>query len=241
MKRLILSFLIPAVSFAEVLYTDGTKSIQTCVKSKQVATIDLKCPVQDIYFTPEIKAEIQKQTPETVAFVLNGKTGSLTAVCKGISYVFEIKSGKNCDLKKVVWDLRFHKKEDVKVSEFNKEELLNKARNLLAGMVKGKLVRGYDLKAVKIESVINDDDYFKIKINTVYLGGRLIGYAGTITNYSKYISKTLNIPDVMKKGYVLFYVEGMNDKEVVFKPEESKQVFIVALKNAEANKIPYVR
>ncbi len=228
----------PIFSLAQTIYTDGSKNIEICVKEKQTASIDVGCTINDIYFTNSVQAEIQKTNPKTIVFILNDKTGSITAVCSSKSYVFEIKSGRKCDLKKVIVDTTLYKKEDVKVSSFNKEETLNQARNLLVGMVKNKAVRGYDVKNIKVESIINNDDFFKIKIEKIYIGGRLIGYKGYITNFSKYVSKSVYIPALMKKGYILFYIQGMDKETVEFKPEETKQVFIVVLNQ---NKIPYVR
>lgn len=239
MKRILAVLLLFSFSFAEVIYTDGTKDIETCVVKDKTANIDLPCPVKDLYFSPEIEASITQQTPNTITFVLREKEGSITAVCDKFSYTFLLKAKDKCDNHKVIKDKRIQIGKKLKETDFDKEELLNRARGLLRGMVKSEPVRGYNIKPFKFETVINNDDYFKANFFAVYEGGRLVGLIGKIKNYSQYITKKINVRDLMRKGFVLVYIEGMEDEVVSFEPEEERYVFIVALKDS-FKKIPYL-
>ena len=226
--------------FGENVYTDGTTDVRVCVMPERIASVDLPCDVQAIYFSQEIQAEIKPKAPRTVIFGLmdKKKEGSLTAVCKDVSYTFIIKSDPKCDNHKVLIDKRFTVKKDVDEATFNKEYVLNQARGLLKGMINGEAVRGYEIKKFNKEVIINDDDYLRAKFNTVYVGGNLIGFVGRIKNYSNYVDKVVNVKKLMQKGYILLYVKGLEDESIKLSPKEEREIFIVAINGV--SEIPYL-
>lgn len=235
----LLMFVVVGSSFGEVLYTDGRMDVRTCIPSGAIGSIDVPCEVSDLYFSDEIEADVKPTSPKSVVFGLKEKkkSGVITIACQDRSYSVVVVSGKDCDTKKVIVDKRDSVKVPSDNSVFSNEEMLNNARGLLKGMIRGESVRGYEVKPLNKITVINNDDYFKAYFDVVYVGSGLVGYRGKIKNLSKYIEKSIRLKDFMQKGYVLVYIEGQSDERVVFRPNEERQVFIVAMKSNTA--LPY--
>jgi len=128
MKRLIVGLLTAvAIANGEVLYTDGSHDIDTCLIKGQVGSIDFPCYITDIYYPDSIQADIKKTAPKSVAVVLTDETGTLTAVCRNHSYTLVFRASDKCDNHKVVVDKRIVNKEYIKGAAFDKEALLNPA------------------------------------------------------------------------------------------------------------------
>ena len=231
MKRLIIGAIlgITSLSYAEKIYTDGSTDIKTCGIKDQVGSVVAQCKITDIYFTG-MEANISATSPNVVSYILNEDTGSLTIACKDKAYTFIFKASDKCDNQKFIID---------KTVPVEDNSVVDEAKELMRDMVNGVVSRGYDIKPVKAQIVVANDDYLKINIQTIYLGGQLNGYVGTIKNLSKFVSKRIYLPNLMEKGWVMVYIEGMNDKDVELKPEESKRIFIVAMPNANKLAIPY--
>lgn len=222
------------ISFAENLYTDGSSDIKTCIASGTLASVDVPCGVEEVFFSEEVEADAKPGSPKTVVFGLKEKkkSGSLTIACKDRSYTLIITSGKDCDSKKVIVDRRDRQQVKVDATEFNTEALLNTARGLLKGMISGQHVRGYEIKPITRLVLINNDDYLKAVFDTVYDGSGLVGFSGRIKNHSKYIDKQIDIKRIMQKGYILLYIEGLNEEKITLKPQEERRIYIVALKSS---------
>ncbi len=240
MKKVLAVLLTVSISFAEVLYTDGTSDIRTCLKPKTLTSIDFPCEVKELYFSNEVQADIKPKVPKSIIVALkeDKETGSLTAVCEKTSYSFIFKAKDRCDSYKKVVDKRFVKGEDIKGSRFEKERIINQANSLMKGMIKGVPVRGYEIKPFNVTKIVNNDDYLKMHLNTVYDGSYLVGFIGTIKNYSRYIDKQINLKKLMQKGWILLYIEGLEGESITLVPQEERKVFIVALKKHSS--IPYM-
>ncbi len=234
-----LSLSLIGFSQAGTIYTSGSSDIEICVKEKKTASIDLPCNITDLYFSSEVDAQVTQKSPKTIAFILKKEEGSITAVCKDIGYTFIISSGEKCDNHYEIKDKRIQEGEKIEGAEFDKEELLNETRTLLKGMIKGKAVRGYNIKPFNIESVIDNDDYFKVRFFLLYDSGRIIGLVGKVKNYSEYFTKTLNLREFLKKGWIAVHVEGMNGEVIKIQPEGERTIFVVALKDSFKN-IPFI-
>ena len=95
---------ITQAALSERLYTDGTFMSTSCTIPYQTGSIEFPCEITDIYYTG-MEADIRKNNPYVVAYVLNQPSGTITAICKGKkSYTVLLKSGEKCDLKKIVID-----------------------------------------------------------------------------------------------------------------------------------------
>lgn len=240
MKKLLLILAFVSYSFSEVLYTDGNIDIRTCLMPKTIASIDLPCEVKELYFSNELKADVKPKAPKTIVVAIkeDKTSGSLTAVCKDTSYSFIFKVKENCESYKKVVDKRFVKKEEVDASNFSKEYIINEASKVMKGMVKGIAVRGYEIKPFKITKIVNNDDYLKLHLDIAYDGSFLVGFKGKIKNYSSYIDKQINIRKLMQKGWVMFYMDGLKSENIVLKPNEEREVFIIAIKDKLS--VPYI-
>jgi len=236
-RKSLAGLLIATSVFGEVLYATDGRDFQVCVEKNKTFSIDFPCNVTDVYYTPELDADVKKTAPMTVVGVLTEDTGSLTAVCKNRSFTFVFRAKEGCDNHKTIRGLHTSGK-PLDEGKFNYQSLLNRARGLMKGMIRGESVRGYRIKPIKVKTVLNNDDYFRAEFNQIYEGSRLVGFVGTIRNYSKFIDKVFDAKKMMKKGYVLLYVEGMESPVVKLKPEEERKIFIVALKGK--TKIPYL-
>jgi len=111
-------------------------------------------------------------------------------------------------------------------------------------MVKGENIRGYERRPYGGVSVLENDDYLRIRWREVYVGGRLIGYTGYLENLSSYFTKKVNIKRIMGKGWVEVYVEGWekSDSEepvVELLPLEKKAIFVVMLRHSPSDKYPF--
>ena len=239
MKRLIIGAVlgITSLSYAEKIYTDGSTDIKTCGIKDQVGSVVAQCKITDIYFTG-MEANISATSPNVVSYILSEDAGSLTIACKDKAYTFIFKASDKCDNQKFIIDKTNIAKID-KTVPVEDNSVIDESKELMRDMVNGVVSRGYDVKPVKAQIVVANDDYLKINIQTIYLGGQLNGYVGTIKNLSKFVSKRIYLPNLMEKGWVMVYIEGMNDKDVELKPEESKRIFIVAMPNANKLAIPY--
>lgn len=239
MKRLIVGVVLglTSLSYAEKVYTDGTSDVKTCGIKDQVGSIVAPCKITDIYFTG-MEANISATSPNVASYVLTEDTGSLTISCKNKAYTFVFKSEQKCDNHKFIIDKTNIPKID-KTPPIEDNSITDEAKELMKDMVNGVVSRGYDIKPVKAQSVVANDDYLKINIDTVYVGGQLNGYIGTIANLSKFVSKRIYLPNLMEKGWVMIYIEGMDGQDIELKPEESKRIFIVAMPNADKLAIPY--
>lgn len=239
MKRLIVGVVLglTSLSYAEKVYTDGTSDVKTCGIKDQVGSIVAPCKITDIYFTG-MEANISATSPNVASYVLTEDTGSLTISCKNKAYTFVFKAEQKCDNHKFIIDKTNIPKID-KTPPIEDNSITDEAKELMKDMVNGVVSRGYDIKPVKAQSVVANDDYLKINIDTVYVGGQLNGYVGTIVNLSKFVSKRIYLPNLMEKGWVMIYIEGMDGQDIELKPEESKRIFIVAMPNADKLAIPY--
>jgi hypothetical protein len=239
MKRLIVGAVLGLISLshAEKVYTDGTSDIKTCGIKDQVGSIVAPCKITDIYFTG-MEANISATSPNVVSYILTEDVGSLTVSCKDRAYTFVIKADKKCDNHKFIIDKTNIAKAD-KSLPTDENSIVDEAKELMKSMVNGVVARGYDIKPTKAQIVVANDDYLKINIDAIYLGGQLNGYVGTIKNLSKFVSKKIYLPNLMERGWVMVYIEGMNDKDVELKPEESRRIFIVATPNADRLTMPY--
>jgi len=239
MKKLIVSAILGFVSlsYAEKVYTDGTSDVKTCGIKDQVGSIVAPCKITDIYFTG-MEANISATSPNVASYVLTEDTGSLTISCKDKAYTFVFKSSDKCDNHKFIIDKTNVAKID-KAPPAEDNSIVDEAKGLMRDMVNGVVSRGYDIKPVKAQIVVANDDYLKINIDTIYLGGQLNGYVGTIKNLSKFISKKIYLPNLMERGWVMIYIEGMDGKDIELKPEETRRIFIVATPNADRLNMPY--
>jgi len=239
MKRLVISAILCAasLSYAEKIYTDGSTDIKTCGIKDQVGSVVAQCKITDIYFTG-MEANISATSPNVVSYILNEDTGSLTIACKDKAYTFIFKASDKCDNQKFIID-KTNIANIVKTVPVEDNSVVDEAKELMRDMVNGVVSRGYDIKPVKAQIVVANDDYLKINIQTIYLGGQLNGYVGTIKNLSKFVSKRIYLPNLMEKGWVMVYIEGMNDKDIELKPEETRRIFIIAMPNANKLAIPY--
>ena len=227
---------LSTIAFSEILYTDGTRDIRTCAEKEKIGSIDFPCPIREVIYSRGIEAHINQKAPKTVSFLLEGEEETITAICKNYSYTLVIKAKDKCDNRKVIKDRRIVEAKDIDVSKFNKEYILNQARNLMVGMIKGVPVRGYEIKPINKEVVIDYDDFFRAKFFKIYDGAYFIGFIGKVKNYSKYITKKFDIKKMMGKGYVLGYIENIDNK--VFQPQEERTVYFVVLKSYA--KLPYM-
>jgi hypothetical protein len=239
MKRLIAGMVLGLVSlsYAEKVYTDGTSDIKTCGIKDQVGSVVAPCKITDIYYTG-MEANISTTSPNVASYVLTDDVGSLTISCKDKAYTFIFKAEQKCDNHKVIIDKTNVSKID-KTPPIEDNSIVDEAKELMKSMVNGVVARGYDIKPVKAQIVIANDDYLKINIDTVYIGGQLNGYIGTITNLSKFVSKRIYLPNLTEKGWVMIHVEGMDGNSIDLKPEESRRIFIVAIPNADRLALPY--
>jgi hypothetical protein len=239
MKRLIVGAVLGLISlsYAEKVYTDGTSDVKTCGIKDQVGSIVAPCKITDIYFTG-MEANISATSPNIASYVLTEDTGSLTISCKDKAYTFIFKSSDKCDNHKFIVDKTNIPKID-KTMPVEDNSIVDESKELMRSMVNGVVSRGYDIKPVKAQVVVANDDYLKINIDTIYLGGQLNGYVGTIRNLSKFVSKKIYLPNLMEKGWIMVYIEGMDGKDVELKPEETRRIFIVATPNADRLNMPY--
>jgi hypothetical protein len=239
MKRLILSVVLGFVSlsYAEKVYTDGTSDIKTCGIKDQVGSIVAPCKITDIYFTG-MEANISATSPNIASYILTEDAGSLTISCKDKAYTFVFNAEKKCDNHKVIVDKTNIPKVD-KVPPTEENSVVDEAKELMKSMVNGVVSRGYDIKPTKAQMVIANDDYLKVNIDTIYIGGQLNGYVGTIKNLSKFISKRIYLPNLMEKGWIMVYIEGMDGQDIELKPEEARRIFIIATPNADRLTMPY--
>jgi hypothetical protein len=239
MKKFIVGMTLGLISlsYAEKVYTDGTSDIKTCGLKDQVGTIVSPCKVTDIYYTG-MEANISTTSPFVVSYVLTDDIGSLTISCKDKAYTFVLKAENKCDNHKFIVDKTNIPKID-KTRPVEDNSIIDEAKGLMKDMVNGVVSRGYDIRPVKIQSVVANDDYLKINIDTVYVGGQLNGYIGTIKNLSKFVSKRIYLPNLMEKGWILVHIEGMDGNSVDLNPEESRRIFIVAMPNADRLTLPY--
>lgn len=239
MKRLIVSMVLglASLSYAEKIYTDGTSDIKTCGIKNQVGTVVAPCKITDIYFTG-MEANISATSPSVVSYVLTEDAGSLTVSCRDKAYTFVFKADKKCDNHKFIIDKTNIPKVDKSLA-IEENSIVDEAKELMKDMVNGVVSRGYDIKPVKAQLVVANDDYLKINIDTIYIGGQLNGYVGTIKNLSKFVSKRIYLPNLMEKGWILVYIEGMDGQDVELKPEEERRIFIVATPNADRLTMPY--
>jgi hypothetical protein len=239
MKRLIVGVVLGLVSlsYAEKIYTDGTSDVKTCGIKDQVGSIVAPCKITDIYYTG-MEANISATSPNIASYVLTEDSGSLTISCKDRAYTFVFKAEQKCDNHKFIVDKTNIPKAD-KTPPVEDSSIIDEAKELMKSMVNGVVARGYDIKPAKAQIVVANDDYLKINIDTIYLGGQLNGYVGTIKNLSKFVSKRIYLPNLMEKGWIMVYIEGMNDKDIELKPEESRRIFIVATPNADRLSMPY--
>lgn len=239
MRKIIAALLVVGIAGAEVLYTDGSHDMRTCIPVGRTASIDFPCQITDLVYPDGVEATASQTSPKSVAVMLTDKTGSLTVFCKDRSYTIQLSEGKKCDLHKRVVDTRIRDRGiGDREASFDKEELLNEARTLMKGMVKGVAVRGYEIRPLHVKQVINNDDYLKAEFKEVYIGSSLVGFKGKIRNYSKYIDKKVSVDELMRRGYVLLYIQGMEGKTVVLQPEEEREIFIVAERGR--TKLPYM-
>lgn len=239
MRKLLLSLAMFSLANAEVLYTDGNMDIETCLMPKTLTSIDFPCEIKELYFSNELKADVKPKAPRTVVVAIkeDKKSGSLTAVCEETSYSFIFKVDESCENYKKVVDKRFSKKEEIAGSNFSKEYIVNESSKVMKAMVKSISVRGYEIKPFNITKVVNNDDYLKLHLDTVYDGSYLIGFKGKIKNYSDYIDKKINVRKLMQKGWVMLYIDGLENENIVLKPNEEREIFIVAIKDRLS--IPY--
>lgn len=239
MKRLIVSMVLGLVSlsYAEKIYTDGTSDIKTCGIKNQVGSVVAPCKITDIYFTG-MEANISATSPNVVSYVLTEDAGSLTISCKDKAYTFIIKADQKCDNHKFIVDKTNIPKVD-KSLPTEENSIVDEAKELMKDMVNGVVSRGYDIKPVKAQLVVANDDYLKINIDTIYIGGQLNGYIGTIKNLSKFVSKRIYLPNLMEKGWIMVYIEGMDGQDIELKPEEARRIFIIATPNADRLAMPY--
>jgi hypothetical protein len=239
MKKLIVGIVLGLVSlsYAEKIYTDGTSDVKTCGIKDQVGSIVAPCKITDIYFTG-MEANISATSPNVASYVLTEDTGSLTISCKDKAYTFVFKSSDKCDNHKFIVDKTNVPKVD-KTPPVEDNSIIDEAKELMKDMVNGVVSRGYDIKPVKAQIVVANDDYLKINIDIIYLGGQLNGYIGTIKNLSKFVSKKIYLPNLMEKGWIMVYIEGMDGKDIELKPEEARRIFIIATPNADRLNMPY--
>jgi hypothetical protein len=239
MKKFVVSAILGFVSlsYAEKVYTDGTSDVKTCGIKDQVGSIVAPCKITDIYYTG-MEANISATSPNVASYVLTEDAGSLTISCKDKAYTFVFKSSDKCDNHKFIIDKTNVAKID-KAPPTEDNSVVDEAKGLMRDMVNGVVSRGYDIKPVKAQIVVANDDYLKINIDTVYLGGQLNGYVGTIKNLSKFVSKKIYLPNLMERGWVMVYIEGMDGEDIELKPEETRRIFIIATPNADRLNMPY--
>jgi hypothetical protein len=225
--------------------TDGTKAVEVCVPKNLMFSIQTPCPVLDVYFTRNIKANISRTSPNVITGFLFGAEGTLTLSCGKKSYTLIVKAGdeKKCDAFIKLIDFSLQAK-DLTVSDFDKEKLINYANALMVAMVKGENLRGYERRPYMGLSVVDNDDYLRIKWKEVYVGGLLIGFVGEVENLSSYFTKNFNVKRIMQKGWVEVYVEGwehLDNSEPVIEllPLEKKEIFVVMLRNYAKDKYPF--
>jgi len=233
------------LTFSIEIPTDGSKAVEVCVPKGLMFTVETPCPVLDVYFTQNIKANVSNTSPYVITGYLFGGMGTLTISCGNKSYTLIVKSGneKQCDAVIKLVDLTLQKK-NIPPTSFNKEEIINYANALMVAMVKGENLRGYDRRPYGGISVIDNDDYLRIQWKEVYVGGHLIGYIGYLENLSSYFTKRVNIKNIMGKGWVEVYVEGWekeNSSEPVVEllPLEKKAIYVVMIRHSPSDKYPF--
>lgn len=231
MRNILVSLAIFGVAFGENIYTDGSSDLRACI-GDGLASFDFPCEVRELHFSNEIQADVKPTAPKSVVvgFKEKQKSGSFTVFCEIKSYTVVLTKGKECENKKVVIDTTM---KSIPISDkdadFSKEAFLNNARGLMAGMVNGKAVRGYEIKPINITTFLNDDDFLKVEFSTLYQSGTLVGYVGKVKNLSKYIDKKIVLHKIMQKGWVMLYIDGMRDKEIVLRPQEERSIYLIAL------------
>jgi hypothetical protein len=246
LKKGIGALIFASLSFAIEIPTDGRKAVEVCVPKGLMFTVQTPCPVLDLYFTSNIKANISNITPSVISGYLFGEKGVLTIACPQKSYTLVVKAGdeKHCDAVIKLVDLSLQK-QDLIASGFDKEELINRANSLMVAMVKGINIRGYEIVPYKGVSVLNDDDNLKIEWDKAYVGSKLIGLVGTLKNLSPYLTKYIDIRDIMDKGWVEVYVDGWEKTKsekpsVELIPLDERKIFVVILRGSKSDKYPFV-
>lgn len=224
-------FTTALTSYAEKVYSNGSGTVKACVSPNAIASINIPCKIVNLYFSNSIHANAKPQTPKTVVFGFKSgeMSGSIVTVCKNRSYTFIINAQQGCSNNITLLDKTLagtYKNP----SQFNKQNLVNQANALMRAMVRQEPIMGYSRKPFQEVSEVQGDKYLNAYFTEVYDGAFLVGYVGYIKNNSDYISKKVDIPKIMNKGFVLLYIWGMNGDKVKLTPQEERPIFIVALK-----------
>ena len=236
---------LSTVVFSADIYVSPGETISVCVPEKvPYGTVKAPCPIYDLFYTGNVKAQTEKTSPEVAVFYLLGKEGVLTLSCKGRTYVLKVsKDHKGCDNYFRLIDLSL-KKAEIPESDFSgKVSLLDRANALMVAMVKGVNIRGYERAPFGGISVVDGDENLVIEWKEVYVGSHLIGYVGRLVNRSSVLTKRFSAKDVMGKGWVEVYVRGWereksSEPEVELLPLESRDFFAVILRGSPSDRYP---
>lgn len=233
------------IAFSSEIYVKAGETVSVCVpQNVPFATVKAPCPIYDLYYTGNIKAQTEKTSPEVAVFYLLGKEGILTLSCKGRTYVLKVSKGKNgCDNYFRLVDLSLKKVKLPESAFETKASILDRANALMVAMVRGVNLRGYERAPFGGITVVGNDESLVVEWKEVYVGGLLIGYAGRLVNRSSVLTKTVNIKTLMGKGWVEVYVGGWekeNSSEPVVEllPLESKPIYAVILRSSPSDRYP---
>ncbi len=228
-------FLITHADASVSISTSKTTSVS--VLKGSILTVKLPCPARAIY-NPDA-ADVKGIG--SIASILAHENTSISFICTtgDAGYIVSIRLTDNQDESKNYIEIVDKPRVDeldnrrliTDVSDYDKEDVLLNARNLLVGIVQSASVPGYERQA-NIGIVNSPDKSLQVKLAGFYMG-RLIGFEYKLTNIS-HIRIRRNVSDFSTRGVVLVFSPSADKSgDILILPRQTVKLYMVKVPHTD--------